>query len=243
MQELGSEQTGRDEGAFLLVDKPVDWTSFDVVAKVRNAYRKNGLKCKVGHCCTLDPKATGLLILATGRKTREISRLEALDKVYEGTIRLGAVTESHDTETAESGHCDTAHLDPSVIRSAAASFVGPSLQQPPMHSAAWHNCKRLYEFARKGQVVRERKTREIMIHRFEITAIELPMVTFVLEVSKGAYIRVIAHEFGLALGVGGYLASLRRTAIGPYDVSASLGVQETVEAIFPVLPASAGQRS
>lgn len=243
MQGQGGEQIGRNEGAFLLVDKPVDWTSFDVVAKVRNAYRKSGLKCKVGHCGTLDPKATGLLILATGRKTRQISGLEALDKVYEGTIRLGAVTESHDTETSEYGHCDPSHLSPSEIRVAASSFVGSSLQQPPMHSAVWHNGKRLYEFARKGQVVRERKAREITIHRFEITAIELPLVSFVLDVSKGAYIRVIAHELGQALGVGGYLASLRRTAIGPYDVSASRSVQETVDAILPLCSVPEGQRS
>ncbi len=243
MQEQGIEQACCDDGSFLLVDKPVDWTSFDVVAKVRNAYGKSGLKRKVGHCGTLDPKASGLLILATGRKTREISSLEALDKVYEGSIRLGAVTESHDTETAEYGHCDTGHLTPLQIREAAASFIGSSLQQPPMHSAVWHNGRRLYEFARKGQVVRERRAREIMVHRFEITAIELPHVSFVLEVSKGAYIRVIAHEFGRTLGVGGYLASLRRTAIGSYEVSASRSVQETVDAILSGRSLSSGQRS
>lgn len=225
------EQSSREAGTFLLVDKPLDWTSFDVVAKVRNAYHRAGLKCKVGHCGTLDPKASGLLILATGRKTREIADLEILDKVYEGVIRLGAVTESHDPETPEYGHCDTAHLDPEVISKTAMSFVGPSLQQPPMHSAAWHKGKRLYEFARKGEVVKERKAREIMIHRFEITSVALPDVVFELAVSKGAYVRVIAHEFGKALGVGGYLASLRRTAIGPYSIGASRSVQETVDAI------------
>lgn len=243
MQEQGIEQACCDDGAFLLVDKPVDWTSFDVVAKVRNAYGKSGLKRKVGHCGTLDPKASGLLILATGRKTREISSLEVLDKVYEGSIRLGALTQSHDTETAEYAHCDTGHLTPQQIREAAASFIGPSLQQPPMHSAVWHNGRRLYEFARKGEVVRERREREIMVHRFEITAIELPHVSFVLEVSKGAYIRVIAHEFGRTLGVGGYLASLRRTAIGSYEVSASRSVQETVDAILSGRSLSSGQRS
>ncbi|MCF8382597.1 MAG: tRNA pseudouridine(55) synthase TruB [Chlorobium sp.] len=243
MQEQGIEQVCCDDGVFLLVDKPVDWTSFDVVAKVRNAYGKCGLKRKVGHCGTLDPKASGLLILATGRKTREISSLEVLDKVYEGSIRLGALTESHDTETSEYGHCDTGHLTSLQIRDTAASFIGPSLQQPPMHSAVWHNGRRLYEFARKGHVVRERREREIMVHRFEITAIELPHVFFVLEVSKGAYIRVIAHEFGRALGVGGYLASLRRTAIGSYDISVSRSVQETVDTIISGCSLSSGQRS
>lgn len=243
MQEPINEQCSPEEGAFLLVDKPLDWTSFDVVAKIRNTYRKSGLKCKVGHCGTLDPKATGLLILATGRKTRQISGLEVLDKVYEGTIRLGAVTDSHDTETGEYGHCDTGHLTLSKIRETAASFIGSSLQQPPMHSAVWHNGKRLYEFARKGEVVRDRKVREIVIHRFEITAVTLPMVSFELEVSKGAYIRVIAHEFGNALGVGGYLASLRRTAIGSYHIAASRSVSETVDLIASGCSAVSGQRS
>ncbi|MBM3162108.1 MAG: tRNA pseudouridine(55) synthase TruB [Chlorobi bacterium] len=243
MLEQDSGQTGRNEGAFLLVDKPMDWTSFDVVAKIRNTYRKNGMKCKVGHCGTLDPKATGLLILATGRMTREIAALEVLDKVYEGTIRLGALTESHDTETPEYAHCETSHLTPMQIEQAAASMVGPCLQQPPMHSAVRHNGKRLYELARKGQVVRERKAREIMIHRFAITAIDLPTVSFVLEVSKGAYVRVVAHEFGQVLGVGGYLSSLRRTAIGAYDISASRSVPETVDAILSGFSPPAGQRS
>jgi len=243
MHEHGIEQLNSDNGAFLLVDKPLDWTSFDVVAKVRNAYCKSGMKRKVGHCGTLDPKATGLLILATGRKTREISGLEALDKVYEGTIRLGAQTESHDTETPEYGHCDTEHLDFRAIHAAAATFTGPSLQQPPMHSAVWHNGKRLYELARKGQVVRDRKAREIVIHRFEITAVDLPYVSFVLDVSKGAYIRVIAHEFGRILGVGGYLASLRRTSIGSYTLSGSLSVEETVAAILSGCALPSVQRS
>ena len=221
-----------EQGDFLLIDKPLDWTSFDVVAKIRNTYRQCGLKRKVGHCGTLDPKATGLLILATGKKTKEISTLEVLDKVYDGTIKLGAMTESHDTEAPEYGHCATSHVTEEEIRSVAARFVGMHQQQPPMHSAAWHNGKRLYEHARKGVVIKERKAKEIVIHRFEITSIELPMVTFVLHVSKGAYIRVIAHEFGAALGVGGYLASLRRVSIGSWKLAAARTVSETIERIL-----------
>ncbi len=126
----------------------------------------------------------------------------------------------------------TAHLTENEIRSAASAFIGTHQQQPPMHSAAWHNGKRLYEHARKGEVIRERKAKEIVIHRFEVTRIELPVVYFILHVSKGAYIRVIAHEFGSALGVGGYLASLRRVSIGPYELSSARTVSESIEAIL-----------
>ena len=126
-----------DEGDFLLIDKPFDWTSFDVVAKIRNTFKSAGLKRKVGHCGTLDPKASGLLILATGRKTKEIAALEVLDKVYEGAIKLGVVTASHDIETSEFGHCSVDHLTEMQINSLATEFEGRHLQQPPMHSAAW----------------------------------------------------------------------------------------------------------
>ncbi len=232
MDEQRDREQLLDEGDFLLIDKPLDWTSFDVVAKIRNTYKQSGLKRKVGHCGTLDPKATGLLILATGRKTKEIASLEVLDKVYDGAIKLGVMTESHDSETSEYGHCSTAHLTENTIRSVAAGFVGMHQQQPPMHSAAWHNGKRLYEHARKGVVIEERKAKEIVIHRFEITHIELPMVYFILHVSKGAYIRVIAHELGTALGVGGYLASLRRVSIGTWQLRSSRTVSDTIEVIL-----------
>jgi tRNA pseudouridine55 synthase len=231
MDEQRTRELLADEGNFLLIDKPLDWTSFDVVAKIRNTYKRIGLKRKVGHCGTLDPKATGLLILATGRKTKEISSLEILDKVYEGAIKLGAMTESHDIETPEYGHCTIAHLTENEICTAASAFIGSHQQQPPMHSAAWHNGKRLYEHARKGVVIKERKAKEIVIHRFEVTRVELPLVYFILHVSKGAYIRVIAHELGAALGVGGYLASLSRVSIGDWELSSARTVPETIEAI------------
>jgi tRNA pseudouridine55 synthase len=220
-----------EEGDFLLVDKPLDWTSFDVVARIRGAYKRSGSPRKVGHCGTLDPKATGLLILATGRKTKAISSLEVLDKEYDGVIRLGARTVSHDTESEEYDHRDTLHLTEEEIRSAAASLVGTRMQQPPMHSAVWHNGKRLYELARQGQEVKERKARQIEIHRFEITEISLPEVRFSVKVSKGAYIRVIAHEFGELLGVGGYLRALRRVAIGRYGLESAMSVEGIVAAI------------
>ena len=227
-----NRESGHDEGDYFLIDKPLDWTSFDVVAKIRNTYKRCGLKRKVGHCGTLDPKATGLLILATGRNTKEIATLEVLDKVYDGAIKLGVMTESHDVETPEYGYCSIEHLTEMQIRSIASRFIGTHMQQPPMHSASWHQGKRLYEHARKGVVIKERKEKEIVIHRFEITSIELPLVHFILHVSKGAYIRVIAHEFGSALGVGGYLASLRRVSIGTYQLSSSNTVSETIETIL-----------
>jgi tRNA pseudouridine55 synthase len=220
-----------EEGDYLLVDKPLGWTSFDVVAKIRGAYKRNGAKRKVGHCGTLDPRATGLLILATGRKTKTISSLELLDKAYEGTIRFGAKTASHDTETEEYDLRDVSSLDETAIRAAAASMIGERMQQPPMHSAVWHNGKRLYELARQGHEVRERKARRIEIHRFEITGIELPDVNFFIHVSKGAYIRVIAHELGEMLGVGGYLKSLKRVAIGQHQLSEAMSVEEVVDQI------------
>ena len=220
-----------EEGDFLLVDKPLGWTSFDVVAKVRGAYKRSGLPRKVGHCGTLDPRATGLLILATGRKTKSIASLEMLDKEYDGVIRLGARTVSHDTESEEYDICETGHLTEGEIRAAAASFTGMRMQQPPMHSAVWHNGKRLYELARQGQEVKDRKARQIEIHRFEITKVSLPEVHFILRVSKGAYIRVIAHELGELLGVGGYLGSLRRVAIGQYGLDGAMSVTGLVDEI------------
>jgi len=232
MDEQRNRETLPDVGDFLLIDKPLDWSSFDVVAKIRNTYKQCGLKRKVGHCGTLDPKATGLLMLATGRKTKEIVSLEVLDKVYDGAIKLGAMTESHDCETAEYGHCNTDHLTDKEVRMVASAFIGIHQQQPPMHSAAWHNGKRLYEHARKGEEIPERKAKEIVIYSFEITSIELPMVYFILHVSKGSYIRVIAHEFGSKLGVGGYLASLRRLSIGTWQLSSASTVADTVEGIL-----------
>ncbi len=220
------------EGNFLLIDKEADWTSFDVVAKIRNTYTAAGLKRKVGHSGTLDPLATGLLIVATGKKTKQLASLETLDKVYEGTIKLGAMTESHDRETPEYGHCSVEQVTEKEIQAAAHALEGRQMQKPPMHSAAWHKGKRLYELARKGKHVAERKAREIVVQRFEVTAVELPYVSFRMKVSRGAYIRVLAHDFGALLGVGGYLFSLRRVSIGEYRLQDARSVSETVEVIM-----------
>ncbi len=226
------EMTENDTGDFLLVDKPVDWTSFDVVAKIRNTYSVAGQRRKVGHCGTLDPRASGLLILATGKKTKQISGLEALDKVYEGVIKLGVMTESHDSETPEYGKCSVDHLTSVEIHQAAAAFKGRHMQKPPMHSAVWHKGKRLYKLARKGEHVEERKAREICVNSFDVLSFDLPFVHFRMDVSKGAYIRVLAHDFGKKLGVGGYLVSLRRISIGDFCVTDARSVADTVEVIL-----------
>jgi len=221
-----------EDGEFLLLDKPLDWTSFDVVAKVRNAYKRGGLKRKVGHSGTLDPKATGLLILATGKKTRELSTLEGLDKVYDAVIRLGARTLSHDSESEEYGLRDVTHLDEGAVKRAASELEGKRMQQAPMHSATWHKGKRLYELARKGTVVTDRKSKEIVVHSFDVLRVELPLAYCRIHVSKGAYIRVLADELGEALGVGGYLAGLRRIAIGSYPVESAMRVEDAVARVL-----------
>ncbi len=214
-----------------LIDKPLEWTSFDVVAKVRNAYSKQlGKKCKVGHAGTLDPKATGLLLVAVGKKTKEIASLEVLDKEYTGEIKLGATTKSYDTETEEENHCDVRHVSETQVKETAGLFLGKQLQSPPMFSATWHHGKRLYELARRDiEVVRTPKPIEIF--EFDLTEIRLPIVAFRIVVSKGAYIRAIAHDFGARLGVGGYLRSLRRTRVGNYHIENALSIDACVELI------------
>ncbi len=214
-----------------LIDKPLDWTSFDVVAKLRNAYSKQlGKKCKVGHAGTLDPKATGLLLIAAGKKTKEIATLEVLDKEYTGEIKLGATTKSFDTETKEENLCDVSHLSEAVLKQTASSFLGKQMQAPPMFSATWHNGKRLYELARRGTEV-ERTPKPIEVFEFELMDIQLPIVAFRIVVSKGAYIRAIAHDFGAKLGVGGYLRALRRTRIGNYHIQDAVSIDACVELI------------
>lgn len=220
-----------DDGAFLLIDKPLEWTSFDVVARIRNTYKRSGLPRKVGHCGTLDPRATGLLILATGKKTKQISSVEALEKEYIGTIKLGAKTPSYDTESEEYDIRDISHLNESDVRKVAESFLGKSLQCPPMFSARWHNGKRLYELARQGVDVPERAHKPIEIFEFELTRIALPEIDFRIRVSKGTYIRTIAYDLGEMLGVGGYLNALRRTKIGDHCIESASTVTDVVAKI------------
>ena len=207
------------EGHVFLIDKPLDWTSFDVVNKIRWNIRKayDLKKIKVGHAGTLDPKATGLLLVCTGKWTKRIDEFQAQEKTYTGTIKLGATTPTYDIESEEDQTFPTAHLTEEIIQEATNQFIGEIEQFPPMHSAIKVDGKRLYELAREGQEI-ERKARKITIHDFKITKIDLPFVDFEVNCSKGTYIRSLAFDFGKAINSGGYLTALRRTKIGEFDV-------------------------
>lgn len=213
--------TGEDflAGNILLIDKPLEWTSFQVVNKLRWLIRKqfNIKKIKVGHAGTLDPLATGLLIICTGKATKQINELQGQIKEYTGTIQLGATTPSYDLETEINATFPTDHITPALIHEATAQFIGEIDQLPPVFSALKKDGKRLYEYARKGEEV-EIKTRKITIESFEITNINENAIDFKVVCSKGTYIRSLAHDFGRALQSGGHLTALRRTKIGDFDV-------------------------
>jgi tRNA pseudouridine55 synthase len=212
-------------GGALLVDKPQTWTSFDVVKKIRATLRVK----KVGHAGTLDPMATGLLILCSSTMTRKIDAFQALGKVYEGTLRLGAVTPSYDAETEIQDVRPLTGIEAESIVAAAADYVGEIQQLPPMYSAVKVDGERLYKLARKGEVV-ERQPRTVTIDRFEITEVALPDVRFVVHCSKGTYVRTLAHDLGQQLGCGAYLTGLRRTAIGNFTADEAWSIEKVVEA-------------
>lgn len=214
-----------EQGALLLVDKPAGWTSFDVVAKTRGAL---GIR-KVGHAGTLDPLATGLLILCLGKATRLADEIQATEKEYIGTIRFGAVTRTDDAEGEEEQHRPYEHLTAELIHSAAQSFIGETSQIPPMFSARKVSGKRLYKLARQGKEV-ERPAKTVTIREFEIGRIELPYVDFRVVCSKGTYIRSLARDIGQLLGTGAYLARLRRTRSGSFRVEDGVDVGEIVAA-------------
>ncbi|MGB1831926.1 MAG: tRNA pseudouridine(55) synthase TruB, partial [Flavobacteriaceae bacterium] len=197
------------EGQVFLIHKPLGWTSFQVVNKIRFFLKKQtGLKkLKVGHAGTLDPLATGLLLLCTGKKTKSISLLQAEEKEYTGSFYLGATTPSYDLETTPDKHFSITHLSPQQILEMTAQFTGEIEQFPPLYSALKKEGKRLYEYARQG-LSPERKARKVHISKFEIQHIDLPQVTFLLRCSKGTYIRSLADDFGKALDTGAHLTSL-----------------------------------
>lgn len=207
------------EGKVFLIDKPLDWTSFDVVNKVRWNIRKafSLKKIKVGHAGTLDPKATGLLIVCTGKFTKRIDEIQAESKVYTGTFKLGVTTPTYDTESEENQTFPIDHLTEEMIQKATKEFIGDIPQYPPAHSAVKVDGKRLYELARAGVEV-ELKPRAVSIYDFKITKIDLPFVEFEVHCGKGTYIRSLAHDFGKALNSGAYLTVLRRTKIGDFSV-------------------------
>lgn len=219
------------QGELLLIDKAIDWTSFDAVNKVRRLIsRKIGKKLKVGHAGTLDPKATGLLLVCTGSMTKKINDLVGLDKEYTGTFFLGATTPSYDTETSINHQSKIDHLTPEIIRAAAKKFTGTIQQVPPQFSAKLVDGKRAYLSARRNKEVKIEPA-TITIKEFEITWIELPEISFRIVCTKGTYVRALARDLGDALDSGAYLTSLRRTRIGPYSVLNALTV-ELFEAIL-----------
>ncbi|WP_340200074.1 tRNA pseudouridine(55) synthase TruB [Ascidiimonas sp. W6] len=206
-------------GQVLLIDKPLTWSSFQVVNKVRWILRKKFQlkKLKVGHAGTLDPLATGLLVLCTGKFTKRIHELQGMVKEYTGTITLGATTPSYDLETDINAIFPIDHITPEAIHKATKNFIGVVQQKPPVFSALKKDGKRLYEYAREGQEV-QINTRDVTIDEFEITRIELPEIDFRVVCSKGTYIRSLAYDFGVSLHSGAHLSSLRRTKIGTYNV-------------------------
>ncbi len=208
------------EGQVLLIDKPLHWSSFQAVNKIKWSLKKHlGLKkIKVGHAGTLDPLATGLLIICTGKFTKRIMELQGMEKEYTGTFYIGATTPSYDLETEINETFATEHIDENLIHHTLNQFIGEIDQKPPVFSAIKKDGKRLYEHARKGEEV-EIASRKVTIHEFEITRITLPEVDFRVVCSKGTYIRSLAHDFGAALGSGAHLTALRRTKIGAYDVN------------------------
>jgi tRNA pseudouridine55 synthase len=202
-----------EEGKMILIDKEVHWTSFDVVNCVRSALRIK----KVGHAGTLDPLATGLLIICTGKFTKQINNFMSQVKEYTGTITLGAVTPTYDLESLPENHQSIEHITETDIRNASIPFIGSIQQMPPIYSAIKKAGVPLYELARRGADV-ELKPRSIQIQSFEITSFRLPEIDFKLVCSTGTYVRSLAHDLGQALGCGAYLSALRRTGIGDFRV-------------------------
>ena len=222
------------EGRVLLIDKPLNWTSFQVVNKIRWLIKQqfNIKKIKVGHAGTLDPLATGLLILCTGKFTKKIETYQAQVKEYTGTITLGATTPSYDLESEIDQKFDISEISEADILKNTQQFLGKIQQQPPIFSALKQNGKRLYEYAREGSKI-EIPSRPVTITEFKITKIKLPCIEFRIVCGKGTYIRSLAHDFGKSLNNGAHLSSLRRTKIGEFRVEDAISVLE-FENVFKV---------
>lgn len=216
-------------GTVLLVDKPLRWTSFDVLNKIRKQ-----IHTKIGHCGTLDPLATGLMICCTGKMTKEITQFQQQEKEYTGIIQIGASTPTYDLESEPAHFSPFDDIQDEQIRTLAAEkFTGKILQIPPAHSAIKVGGKRVYELAREGKEVKL-QPRAITIKEFEILKVDLPEIHFRIVCSTGTYIRSIANDFGAELGCGGYLKALRRTKIGSFDVADAPSVQEWMNYLQPL---------
>ncbi len=220
------------EGATLLINKPKTWTSFDVVNKLRYQIRKalKIKKIKVGHAGTLDPLATGLLIVCTGKFTKKLAELQGLEKEYTGVITVGVTTPSYDAETEIDATYPVDHITTELIEKVRQSMIGPQQQMPPIFSAIKVDGQPVYKKARAGQEVKI-EPRNIFIYEFEITKIELPDIHFSVKCSKGTYIRSLAYDFGKLLQSGAYLSDLCRTRIGPYKLEDAWELEDLVKAI------------
>lgn len=215
-----------EEGAVLLINKPLRWTSFDAVRKIRNLIKIK----KVGHAGTLDPLATGLLIVCTGKYTKKINEYMAQEKEYTGTFTIGATTPTFDLESDPENFRSFSHLSELDIQQAIQQFIGEIQQVPPIHSAIKKDGKPVYLLARKGvEVILE--PRKVTIKQFEVDASQLPIVSFKVVCSTGTYIRSLANDFGAALGCGAYLSSLCRTRIGAFQLSDAISIQDLENAI------------
>jgi tRNA pseudouridine55 synthase len=215
------------EGEMLLIDKPFEWTSFDVVKHLRAFIKRtyNLKKFKIGHAGTLDPLATGLLILCTGKMTKRIDEYQGMDKVYVGQMTLGATTPSYDKETEPDHFFPVDHLQPDDLKNACLKFTGEIEQVPPVYSAIKIKGKRAYKYARKEQDVKI-KARKVHIYEFELLNFTPPLLDFSVKCSKGTYIRSLVSDYGKSLDNGAYLSSLRRTKIGDYSVNDALSIDD-----------------
>lgn len=219
-----------EKGEVLLIDKPLNWTSFDVVNKLRyKISKKVGVKrIKIGHAGTLDPLATGLLIICTGKMTKQIDTFQAQEKEYTGSLMVGSTTPSYDLETEVQFFADYQQITKEEIIAKTKLFIGTINQKPPIFSAIKVNGKPLYQSARKGQDV-EIPTKQVRIDDFDITNIDLPKIDFRVKCSKGTYIRSLANDFGQVLNVGAYLSSLQRTKIGDYSLENAYQLEDFLQ--------------
>lgn len=219
-------------GQVLLIDKPLEWTSFQAVNKLRWHIKQRFKikKIKVGHAGTLDPLATGLLIICTGKQTKEIHIYQGQEKEYTGTFTVGATTPSYDLETEIDENYPTEHITEALLKETTKQFIGEIQQKPPIFSAIKKDGKRLYELARKGETT-EIQARTVTISEFEITNIDLPKVDFRVVCSKGTYIRSLAFDFGKALNSGAHLSALRRTKIGNFSVDNATSIEGFIESL------------
>lgn len=216
-----------ESGVVLLINKEINWTSFDVVKKIKNLLKEkfSFKKIKVGHAGTLDPLATGLLVICTGKSTKIISEIQNQKKEYTGELTMGATTPSYDLETEIDNRYDISNISESDIFSKTKLFVGEIFQKPPIFSAIKVKGERLYEKARRGEKINIKK-RKITIYNFKLTKILLPKIHFIIECSKGTYIRSIAHDFGKSLNNGAHLSKLVRTKIGEFDLKDAKSIIE-----------------